>query len=261
MGERTGYEPGTFSWVDLATSDPDAAKALYAGLFGWAFEDVPVGDQGTYTMCRLDGKNVCAIARQREQERGQGVPPHRNTYVTVGDVDASAPRIAELNGNLIMPPFDVLEVGRMALGSDPTGGVFALWKPRDQIGAELVDLPGALTWNELATADMDAARQFYADLFGWTYQDVEGSPTPYAIIKNGDRSNGGIRPQGEAEKGMPSHWAPYFAVASCDETTAKATELGGRVVVPMARVPAGAFAGLSDPQGAFFAIFEGEFDD
>src|SRR5205823_1781786 len=233
-------------------------KAFYAGLFGWDFEDVPVGEAGTYTMCRLDRKDVCAIAGQNQQERDQGVPPHWNNYVTVDDVDACAPRIAELNGNLIMPPFDVLQAGRMALGSDPTGAVLALWEPRDHIGAALVNVPGALTWTELATADIGAARQFYADLFGWTYEDVEGSPIPYAIIRNGDRSNGGIRAQGDAEEGMPSYWAPYFAVASCDESSAKAVELGGRVVVPTTRVPAGAFAGVSDPQGAYFAIFEGE---
>ena len=261
MGERASYEPGTFSWVDLGTTDPDAAKAFYAGLFGWECEDMPVGDSGTYTICRLDGKDVCAIAGQNQQERDQDVPPHWNSYITVDDVDARAPRIAELNGNLIMPPFDVAQAGRMALGSDPTGAVFALWEPRDHIGAALVNAPGALTWNELVTADFDAVRRFYADLFGWAYQDVEGSPIPYAIIRNGDRSNGSIRAQGNAEKGMPSYWAPYFAVASCDESCAKAVELGGRVVVVTARVPAGAFAGLTDPPGAFFAIFEGEFDD
>src|SRR5919204_723087 len=101
MGERTDYEPGTFSWVDLGTTDPEAAKAFYAGLFGWEFEDVPVGDEATYTMCRLDGRDVCAIASQNQQERDQGVLPHWNNYLTVDDVDARAPRVTELNGNLI----------------------------------------------------------------------------------------------------------------------------------------------------------------
>jgi predicted enzyme related to lactoylglutathione lyase len=261
MGERTKFEPGTFSWVDLGTTDPDAAKAFYAGLFGWEFEDLPVGDGATYTMCSVDGKNVCAIARQNEQERRQGVPPHWNNYVTVDDIDARVPRIAELNGNLMMPPFDVLEAGRMALGSDPTGGVFALWEPRNQIGAGLVNAPGALAWNELATGDKDAAEEFYGALFGWSFADIEDSPIPYALIKNDSRSNGGIRAQTDAEKDMPSYWAPYFGVVSSDESAAKAAELGGQVVAPTTRMPAGAFAGIADPQGAFFLIFEGDFDD
>jgi uncharacterized protein len=261
MGERTKHEAGTFSWVDLGTTDPDSAKSFYAGLFGWAFEDLPVGDDGVYTMCRVDGKDVCAIARQSDQERGQGVPPHWNNYVTVDDIEARAPRIGELNGNLILPPFDVLEAGRMALGSDPTGGVFALWEPRNHIGAGLVNAPGALAWNELATADKDAAEEFYGALFGWTFDELEDSPVPYALIKNGDRSNGGIRAQGDAEKGAPPYWAPYFGVASSDESAAQAAKLGGQVVVPTTRMPAGAFCGIADPQGAFFLLFEGDFDD
>jgi uncharacterized protein len=261
MAERTKHEAGTFSWVDLGTPDPDSAKSFYAGLFGWEFEDLPVGDDGVYTMCRVDSKDVCAIARQSEQERGQGVPPHWNNYVTVNDIEAQAPQIGELNGNLILPPFDVLEAGRMALGSDPTGGVFALWEPRNHIGAGLVNAPGALAWNELATADKDAAEKFYGALFGWTFDELGDSPIPYALIKNGDRSNGGIRAQGDAEKGAPSYWAPYFGVASSDESAAQATKLGGQVVVPTTRMPAGAFAGITDPQGAFFLVFEGDFDD
>jgi predicted enzyme related to lactoylglutathione lyase len=167
MGERTSYEPGTFSWVDLGTADPDGAKAFYAGVFGWEFEDMPAGDRGTYTMCRLDGKDVCAIARQSEQEREQGVPAHWSNYVTVDDIDTRAPRIGELNGQLIMPPFDVLEAGRMALASDPTGAVFAMWEPRSHIGARLVNAPGALNWNELATGDIGA----YFSLFEGEFDD------------------------------------------------------------------------------------------
>jgi predicted enzyme related to lactoylglutathione lyase len=261
VGERTSYEPGTFSWVDLGTTDTDSAKGFYAGLFGWDFEDLPVGEGGNYTICRVDGMDVCAIAEQSEQERGQGVPPHWNNYVTVDDIDAQAPRIGELNGNLILPPFDVLEAGRMALGTDPTGGVFALWEPRNHIGAGLVNAPGALAWNELATGDKAAAEEFYGALFGWTFDEIEDSPVPYAVIKNGNRSNGGIRAQGDAEKGMPPYWAPYFGVVNSEESAAKASELGGQVVVPSTRMPAGAFAGIADPQGAFFLIFEGDFDD
>src|SRR5204862_3044022 len=125
MAERTSYAPGTFSWTDLATNDPDAAKAFYTGLFGWDYEDMPVGEEGAYTMCRLGGRDVAALARQPAQERGQGIPPHWNSYVTVDDVDERAPRVTELGGNLIMPPFDVLDAGRMSLASDPTGAVFA----------------------------------------------------------------------------------------------------------------------------------------
>jgi uncharacterized protein len=262
MSERTGYETGAFSWVDLATTDQEAAKAFYAGLFGWEYEDMPIGDGAAYTMCRLDRKDVAAIATQTEQERGQGVPPHWNSYITVHDVDARAPRVGELNGNLIMPPFDVLEAGRMALAADPTGAVFAMWQPKNHIGAALVNAPGAVSWNELATTDVETAKQFYADLFGWTYEEIDMDGTgAYTIIRNGHRSNGGIRAFTPREQGAPPFWLVYFGTASCDESAGQAEKLGGRVLVPTMRVPAGGFAVVADPRGAAFALFEGEFDD
>ena len=262
MGERTSYESGTFSWADLATTDPAGAKAFYAGLFGWEYDDMPVGGGGTYTMCRVDGKHVAALSGQRDEERDQGVPPHWNNYVTVHDIDARAPRIAELNGNLMMPPFDVMDAGRMAVATDPTGAVFMLWEPKNHIGAGLVNAPGALSWNELATTDVATAKQFYESLFGWTYEEIDmnGAGT-YTIIRNGDRSNGGIRAQGPQEQGVPPNWMPYFGAVSCEESAARAAEVGGRVIVPTMRVPAGAFAAVADPQGAVFSIFEGDFDD
>ena len=261
MGERTEYADGSFSWADLATTDPDGAKAFYAGLFGWEPEDIPV-DGGTYTMCRIEGKDVAAIAGQREEERSQGVPPHWNNYVTASDIDERAPRVAELGGTLMLPPFDVMGAGRMAVAADPTGAFFMLWQAKDSIGAELVNAPGTLSWNELGTSDVDAAKKFYEGLFGWTYEELdipEGGT--YSIIRNGDRSNGGIRALSENEKGMPSYWTPYFGVDSSDETSSRVGELGGRVLMPTMRVPAGAFTVLADPQGAVFQIFEGDFDD
>jgi uncharacterized protein len=262
MGERTSYESGTFSWVDLSTTDPDGAKGFYSGLFGWEFEDLPVGEGGTYTMCRLGGKNVCALSGQSQQEREQGIPPHWNSYVTVHDLDERAPRVPELNGNLIMPPFDVMEAGRMALGTDPTGAVFCMWLPGNSIGAELVNVHGALTWSELGTTDIEAAKAFYGDLFGWTYDDLEmEGQGQYSVIRVGDRSNGGIRAQTPMEQGVPPNWLPYFGATSCDESAAQAEKLGGRVVVPTMTVPAGGFTVIADPQGAVFALFQGEFDD
>jgi predicted enzyme related to lactoylglutathione lyase len=262
MGERTKHDDGIFSWADLSTTDPDGAKAFYSGLFGWECEDTPVDGGGTYTMCRVDGKNVAAIASQREEERAQNVPPHWNNYITTSDVDARAAKVSELNGNLMMPPFDVMDVGRMAVAADPTGAVFMLWQPKSNIGAQLVNAPGALAWNELATPDVDAAKNFYGGLLGWTYDDMEmDGGMAYSIIKNGDRQNGGIRSQAPPEQGMPAFWVPYFGVVSSDESSAKADELGGQVIMPTQRIPPGAFAVIGDPQGAAFLLFEGEFDD
>jgi uncharacterized protein len=180
----------------------------------------------------------------------------------VHDLDDRVQRVTELNGNLLMPPFDVLEAGRMAVAADPTGAVFLMWKPKNHVGAALVNVPGALTWNELATNDVDTAKRFYADLFGWTYEDLDmNGAGQYSVIHNGDRSNGGIRPLAPPEQAAPPFWLPYFAATSSDESAAQAEKVGGRVLMPTTRLPNGAFAVFADPQGAVFAVFEGDFDD
>jgi uncharacterized protein len=260
MGKRTSYEPGTFSWVDLATTDPGAAKTFYGSLFGWSFDDIPIPQGDVYTMCLLDGDQVAALSEQQEQERSQGVPPHWNNYVTVDGADESAGKVTELGGNVIAPPFDVLDSGRMAVAADPEGAVFSVWQPKNHIGAARVNEPGALCWNELSTNDVAKAVAFYTALFGWSSEDFGGM---YTIVRVGGKSNGGIRPIGPEQQGMPPNWLAYFAVENCDESAARAGELGGNAIVPPMDVPVaeGArIAVIADPQGASFGIFSGPLD-
>lgn len=260
MGERTSYEPGTFSWVDLSTTDPDGAKSFYEGLFGWTHEDVPAGEAGTYTMFRLKDKHVAATSEQSEQERGQGIPPHWNSYVTVEDVDSGAAKADRLGGNVLVDPFDVMDAGRMAVAADPTGAVLAIWQPKAHIGAGLVNEPGALCWNELATNDVAKAKEFHSSLFGWSTEDFDDGA--YTVIRVGERSNGGIRPQGEQETGIPPFWLAYFAVSDCDESAAKASRFGGKALLEPMDVPVaeGRIAVIADPQGAAFGLFSGHLD-
>src|SRR3954454_4623790 len=121
MGERTSYEPGTFCWVDLATTDQDGAKSFYSELFGWEADDRPAGEGITYSMQRLRGKDVAAIAPQPPQQREMGVPPLWNSYVSVTSADEAADRAKELGATVHAPPFDVLDAGRMAVIQDPQG--------------------------------------------------------------------------------------------------------------------------------------------
>jgi predicted enzyme related to lactoylglutathione lyase len=261
MGERSSYAPGTFSWVDLSTTDLEGATSFYEGLFGWQHNDAPVGEEQVYRMFHLDGKDVAAASVQREEERSQGIPPHWNCYVTVTSADESAAKAAELGGTVFLEPFDVMDVGRMAVIADPTGAVLAVWEPRRHIGARIVNEPGALCWNELATNDVAAAKKFYEGLFGWSTEDMGDGA--YTMVRVGDRTNGGIRPMGEMESGMPPNWLAYFAVPDSDESAAKAGELGGNAIVPPMDVPVGEssrIAVIADPQRAVFGIFSGPLD-
>ena len=256
MGKRSSHPHGTFSWIDLATTDAQGAKAFYGKLFGWEYDDRPAGDGMTYSMCLIDGSAVAAIA---ETDTGEA-PPHWNSYVTVDDLDALAPRVAELGGTVAAGPFDVFDAGRMLVVADPTGAFVELWQAKENIGAELVNVPGALTWNDLNTNDADVARGFYSELLGWSFEQVSEQP-PYWVIQNGGRSNGGVRVFTEEEANFPPHWLPYFAVDSTDAIASAATDAGGSVMVDPFDVPSGRVAVLGDPKGAAFAVSEAEFDE
>jgi len=150
MVDKTKHEPGTFCWVELATSDGAAAKTFYTSLFGWTADDAP-GGGGVYTTLRKNGKDAAALYELGPQQKG--VPPHWNSYVCVENADAAAAHAKELGGTVMMEPFDVMEHGRMAVVADPAGATFSVWQPRHNIGAQVVNEPGAFCWNELYTTD------------------------------------------------------------------------------------------------------------
>ena len=255
MGERTSHPPGTFSWTDLSTPDPDGAKRFYTGLFGWDTEDLPLPDGGVYTFLREDGKEVAALSAAREGQMTAWL-----SYITVEDADAVASRAAELGATQLGEPFDVMEAGRMGLIQDPTGAVFAVWQPRESIGATLVNGHGALSLNQLNTREPDGAREFYSRLFGWRVESVAGGDQPYWGIFNGERLNGGMM-QLPADSGAPSHWLVYFGIDDMDAAAERISESGGTVMVPKTEVPGGHFLVARDPQGAVFGLFAGRFDD
>jgi len=223
MPERTSYTQGTPNWVDLPTSDQAAAKAFYAGLFGWTYDDQPMGEGQIYSMAVLNGHQVTA-------------------------------KVEAAGGKVAMAPFDVMDAGRMSFVMDPSGAPVALWQANQHIGATLVNEPGTLNWNELVTSDPGATR-FYADVTGLTAESMDmGEGQPYTVFKAGDAMVGGSTPP--QMPGVPSHWHVYFGTDDADATAAKAAELGGSIVVPPFDTPVGRIAVLSDPQGAMFSVIK-----
>jgi len=266
MGKRSSYGPGTFCWTDLATTDPDAAKDFYARLFGWTYTDRPGGVAETYVEAAVDGDAVAGLYLQPAQQREGDVPPFWFSYVSVESAERAAERAADLGGSVHAEPADVLEAGRLAIVTDPTGAMVGLWEPKGSIGARRVNDPGCLTANELSTNDVGAAIDFYSELFGWRVQPVDtGDGPPYWLINHDGAAkgqNGGMRelsPE-QLEHGVPPSWLSYFTVSSVDATVA-ATESAGGLVGPVLDVPAGRIAVLRDPQGAGFGVFEGDVDD
>lgn len=266
MGKRESYEPGTFSWVELSTTDPDAAKAFYGDLFDWQAEDLPVPDGGTYSMMNLGGEPVAAIQQKPPQQ--DAIPPYWFNYITVASADDSAAAAKVAGANVHVEPFDVMDSGRMAVVMDPTGATFGIWEPRRHIGARVVNDPGCLTSNELSTNDVPRATDFYGQLFGWRIEPIDtgGGPPYWAIVHDGaaEGRNGGMRelsPE-QVKAGVSPHWMPYFTAASTEHALETAKGAGATVGFGPMQIPTGAtFAVLADPQGAYFATFEGEVDD
>jgi predicted enzyme related to lactoylglutathione lyase len=264
MGTRTSYESGTFSWVELATTDRDDAKRFYGGMFGWECEDEARLGGDVSTMARLDGAAVAGITDQSASQ-GPEASPSWVSYVTVARAEESATRARELGGTVHAEPFDIGDAARVAVVADPTGASIGLWEARDSIGSERVNGPGCLTSNELATDDVDAASKFYRGLFGWAIEEVDtgGGPRYWLIHGEGalEGRNGGMRELGRPGEGVAPNWMPYFTTESAGKALARAEELGGSTLMPATQIPAGTIASVRDPQGAVFSIFEGDVDD
>jgi uncharacterized protein len=256
MPTTTQHAPGTFSWPELATSDQAAAKTFYAALFGWTMNDTPMGEGETYTMIHLGDRGVGALYTKRKEEAN--LPPHWNSYVTVEKADAAAAKAKQLGGTLLMEPFDVMDVGRMAVIQDPTGAVFCVWEAKNHVGAGVLGETGSLVWTELMTPDTNQAGAFYSGLFGWRPQSMDmGGGMTYTVFNRGDVGAGGMMGIPPDMQGVPPHWKPYFAVENADATVAKATQLGGKLIVPPTDIPGtGRFAIIEDPQGATFGILK-----
>lgn len=259
MAEFSSHTPGTFSWVELVTTDQKAGVAFYRALFGWEVNEQPIGPNEVYSMFQMRGKDVAAASSMQPEERKSTVPPHWNLYVTVANVNEIVKQAEGLGAKVFAPPFDVMDVGRMAVLQDPTGAVFQVWEAKKHIGARILNEPGALCWSELTTRDTDAAESFYTALFGWTAKhSTPGAEMQYTEFSNqGQPGIGMMRMPALMPAGVPSYWMPYFQVADCDASAAKAIKLGASVTVPPHDIPkTGRFAVLTDPQGAMFAVFK-----
>jgi uncharacterized protein len=272
MPERDGYIPGVPCWVDTSQPDPDAAVTFYTGLFGWEFDDVmPPGSEGRYSIARIRGGDVAAVG---------SVPPGApamatwNTYVCVQSADETAEKVGAAGGQTLNEPFDVMDAGRMAVFADPEGAVFCVWQAKQHLGARIVNEAGSLNFNGLNTRDPKDARRFYGSVFGWETLTLDGGVEMWTLPGYGDHlesATPGLR-KGMAAMGAPAgfedvvasinpisdqpdvraHWSVTFAVDDADGTARRATELGGKVVVPPFDAPWVRTTVIADPQGATF---------
>lgn len=259
MPEPTSHRPGTPCWTDTASGDPERSAEFYGELFGWEHEDVmPDDTPGTYRMFRKDGKDVAAAGSKPDPS----FPTVWQTYFATDDAEATAQAVQEAGGTVVMPPFDVMDAGRMAVFQDPQGAFFSAWEPKDMAGAQLVGEIGAMCWNELMTTDSGAAAAFYGRVFGWRNDTVQmGDGPPYHMQRMGEDGVAGIMDIQPQMGDLPPHWGVYFAVDDTDDTVSRTRELGGQLIAGPMDSPYGRFAVLQDPEGAVFSVVKLEMPD
>ena len=253
MPTRDSYAQGTPNWVDLQTTDQAAAKAFYAGVFGWSYDDQPMDGDAVYSIAKIGDESVAAIAPQSPELVAAGAPSMWNTYLAVDSADEASAKVGPAGGTVAMEPFDVMDAGRMAFVLDPSGAAVALWQAGQHIGSSLVNEPGTVIWNELIT-DNPAAVSFYEQVLGVTTATAEMGEGKYTMFQVAGKEVGGTTPP--QMEGVPNHWHVYFAVTDADASAAKITELGGSVMVAPFDTPIGKMAVVTDPQGAVFSLFQ-----
>jgi uncharacterized protein len=252
MPEIDEFQPGLPSWADLSTPDPDESASFYGDLLGWdAKEGEDPEETGGYRIFVKDDKQIAGLMKIQNEDQ----PPSWNTYIAVSDADEIAKKVKDANGEVIVEPMDVMELGRMAFFTDPTGAAFGVWQAKEHKGADVVSEPGATAWHQVNTRDPEKALEFYKSVFGWDDERLDTGGADYWMWELDGKSVGGMLRMGEDfPDEVPAHWIVYFAVEDADAATEKAKEGGATVRVEPIDIEAGRIAVFTDPHGAAFAL-------
>jgi predicted enzyme related to lactoylglutathione lyase len=239
---------GKFVWHEQVSHDPEQAQSFYTQLFGWGTEAFTPSEMD-YTMISSSGQVHGGFSKAMEG----APPPHWLSHVAVENLDATIETAKGAGGKLVAGPFDMEDVGRMAILVDPQGAFISAY----QSFGEGSEAAGVFVWDELGTTDADGAQRFYEAVFGWATKDMGEEYGGYRIFHRGEEQVAGLMKN--PDPSIPAAWTPYVGVADTDSTCAKAKELGAEVLVEPMDVPnVGRFAILKDPQGAVFGIIRGE---
>jgi predicted enzyme related to lactoylglutathione lyase len=237
---------GRFVWHDHISADPETARRFYGVLLGWETEIWKAGEL-VYPMISVDGEAHGGFGRAPE-----GAPSYWLAHGLVRDVDEAVLRVEAVGGSVIEPAMDLPDVGRMAVVSDPQGAVFSVFAPVE-------DPPtahGVFAGDELLTTDIDAAKTFYREVFGWEARDVDGLTGPYTLFRSGETDRaGGMQRRADMTE-VPPHWLSYLATDDVGATLARAHSLGAHTAFGPADIAGeGRIAVAVDPTGAAFGLF------
>jgi uncharacterized protein len=242
------WRDGIPCWVELAASDPDAARLFYEALFGWNMQQGP-GQSGEYLRCLKDGRAAAGITRKA----APAAPTTWLTHFATSDVDVTASKVTVNGGQVVVPAMDVRDLGRLAVCMDSSGASFGLWQAGAHPGAAVVNEPGAFIWCEQLSDSYEPVKDFYSAVFDWQYHDMSAEGFHYASFVVDDRDIGGVG-QYQDDRQQLAQWWVYFAVDDTDEAVDQVIKLGGDVLQPPSDTPYGRMATVADDQGAPFSL-------
>jgi len=251
MAPDTNSKP---AWIELATDDPAASRRFYSQLLGWDFVVSDDPQYGGYAIARLAGGegDVAGITAKMMPE----TPTAWSLYIGTDDAAALGEVVRAAGGSVVAPAFDVGDMGRMAVFADPTGALFSAWQAAGPRNFRTGDV-GTMGWAELSSRDIDKAKGFYGQVFGWAAETSpmgEGQPD-YTTFMSGDEGIlGGIEMVPTVPAEVPSYWMVYFKVSDVDAAFTTAIELGATEVAAPSPMPGGRFAIVTDPQGAMLGL-------
>ncbi|WP_037853900.1 VOC family protein [Streptomyces sp. NRRL S-340] len=244
---------GTPCWADAMFTDLEQAKTFYGEVLGWTFGESST-EYGNYTEAYADGKAVAAVVPPVPGQEGQS---QWCLYFASPDAEATARRIRDHGGEVLMEPMRVGDFGTMCLAREPSGAVFGVWQAGTHQGFEATETPGAYCWAELLTRDPGAADAFLTSVFGYTTKQIEDEAIDFRLFGLDDETVlGRMRMTDDFPPEVPSYLNVYFTVADCDAAVAAATRLGGALRYGPVDTPFGRLAVLGDPQGAHFSVID-----
>jgi uncharacterized protein len=237
---------GKFVWHEHVSPDPKQAERFYGQLFGWGTEVYQPGE-ADYTMIAARGQTHGGFATAIEG----APPPHWLSHVRVERLEETIEKATSAGGKLAAGPFEISEVGRVAILTDPQGAFISTYEPDGEMPAS----EGVFVWDELTTKDVESAQAFYESVFGWTTTDMGPDYGGYRIFNNAGAGVAGLMKA--PDDAIQAYWQPYVFVDDPDGTVAKATELGGSTRLEPIDVPEiGRVAVIEDAQGAVFGIIK-----
>ena len=249
----TPWPDGTPCWADLGAPDLARAREFYTGVFSWIIQP-GLPETGGYSVADINGRGVAGIGPKTGPPE---TPTMWMTYLATSDANVTVTRIKGAGGQIIMEAMDITDVGRMAVAADPAGAVFGIWQARTFPGAQLVNEPGTMCWNEQMSSDFEASRAFYAAVFGYEYEDSSRDDLSYATVRVDGRVVGGIGGfHAGAPAASPAAWRVYFGAADTDAAVARVEGNGGSVILEPADHPYGRMSTVADDQGARFSLLQ-----